>query len=80
MTQNISLGGMLANVPLDPALRMGERVHVSFSVPQSADPIEADAEVRWANATSAGLQFVTGLRAKHTWALGKFLEGLASRS
>lgn len=80
MTQNLSLGGMLANVPLDPVLQMGERVHVSFSVPQIPDPIEADAEVRWTNGASAGLQFVTGLRAKHTWALGKFLEGLASGS
>lgn len=80
MTQNLSLGGLLANVPLDPVLQMGERVHIAFSVPQISDPIEADAEVRWTSGDSAGLQFVTGLRAKHTWALGKFLESLANGS
>jgi hypothetical protein len=80
MTQNLSLGGMLASVAFEPALQVGDKVHVTFSVPQLADPIEAQAEVRWMAAPAVGLQFVTGLRAKQTWALGKFLESLASGS
>lgn len=80
MTQNLSLGGMLASVAIEPALEVGDRVHVGFSVPQLPDPIEAEAEVRWVASGSIGLQFVTGLRAKHTWALGKFLDSLASGS
>jgi len=77
-TKNLSRGGLLATLVLDPVLRVGDRLHVAFSVPQSSDPIEAEAEVRWTHGGDVGLQFVTGLRAKHTWALGKFLESLAS--
>lgn len=80
ITQNLSRGGLLATVALDPPLQVGERVQVAFSVPQLAEPIEVEAEVRWMAAPAVGLQFVTGLRAKQTWALGKFLESLASGS
>lgn len=80
VTQNLSLGGMLASVGFEPALKLGERVQVSFSVPQLAEPVEAEAEVRWIAGAVTGLQFATGLRAKQTWALGKFLESLARAS
>lgn len=80
MTQNLSLGGMLASVDIDPPLQLGDKVQVSFSVPQLADPVEVEAEVRWTAGAVIGLQFAAGLRAKQTWALGKFLESLASGS
>ena len=77
LTENLSLGGLLASVAFEPALAVGDRVHLAFSLPQYEGPIEVEAEVRWAKGASLGFQFVTGLRAKHTWALGKFLEALA---
>lgn len=80
MSQNLSLGGMLGSVGFEPALALGESVHVSFSVPQLAEPIEVEAEVRWTAGAVIGLQFSTGLRAKQTWALGKFLDSLANAS
>ncbi len=80
MTQNLSRGGMLASVPLDPAPAMGERMRVSFAVPELQEAIEVEAEVRWISGGAIGLQFTTGLRAKQTWALGRFLETLASRT
>jgi len=80
MTRNLSLGGMLASVAVEPGWQMGERVEVSFSLPQLSEAIEVEAEVRWTAPDAVGLQFVTGLRAKQTWALGKFLESLASGS
>ncbi len=78
MTRNVSLGGLMAEVPLDPAPSLGERLQLSFSIPQLDGPIEVEAEVRWMGASGLGLQFMTGLRAKQTWALGRFLESLAS--
>ncbi len=80
MTQNVSLGGMLASVPLEPQPGIGDRMMVSFSVPVLPEPIEVEAEVRWIRGGALGLQFTTGLRAKQTWAIGKFLETLASGS
>jgi len=80
MTQNLSLGGMLASAEFEPALQLGDKVQVSFAVPQLADPILVEAEVRWAAPTGIGLQFSAGLRAKQTWALGKFLDSLANGS
>jgi hypothetical protein len=76
-TINLSRGGMLVSVPIEPALSVGERVTLSFSVPDLEAPIRCKAEVRWANRvdrTIVGVQFVTGLRAKEAWALGRFLE------
>ncbi len=80
VTQNLSLGGLMADVPLDPSPALGQRLRVSFSLPGLDGPIQADAEVRWCSGSVVGLQFVTGLRAKETWALGRFLESLAVSS
>lgn len=80
MTQNLSRGGMLASVAVEPALKLGESLLVSFSVPKLQEPIEVEAEVRWTAGAVIGLQFSTGLRAKQTWALGKFLASLANAS
>ncbi len=74
---NLSLGGALVRVPIQPPLRVGDRVDISFRVPDLDKPVAAKAEVRWVNDAEqeiAGLQFVTGFRAKETWALGRFLE------
>jgi hypothetical protein len=76
-TINLSRGGLLASIPISPPLKMGERVGVTLRVPDLEAAIVCQAEVRWANRvdeTIVGLQFVTGLRAKEAWALGRFLE------
>lgn len=76
-TLNLSLGGSLVLVPATPPLRVGERVQISFQVPELAAPLTASADVRWVgdlDEALVGLQFATGFRAKETWALGRFLE------
>jgi hypothetical protein len=77
MTENISRGG--AHIRCEPAtpLQMGDRIHVSFTVPGLSEPIEADAEVRWTasmNDAKIGIQFTTGFRAKQTWALNQLFD------
>jgi hypothetical protein len=74
---NLSRGGTLVSAEFHPPLAMGERVGVSFRVPDLEAPISCQAEVRWINGVDrrvVGLQFVTGMRARETWALGRFLE------
>lgn len=76
-TLNLSLGGALVRVPSATPLRVGDRVQISFRVPEVATPLTATADVRWTDDlddTVVGLQWVTGLRAKETWALGRFLD------
>jgi len=73
---NLSLGGSRVelDVPVPPTV--GERVHVTFSIPNVPTPLQADAEVRWAaqgETLLVGLQFLTGFRAQETWALGRYL-------
>lgn len=76
--ENLSMGGAL--VAAGP-LAMGQRVTLRFAVPVRGEPapiaIEAGAVVRWIEGTSVGVQF-DGLRARETWALGKFLEQVAA--
>ncbi len=73
---NLSQGGALIKGSFDPPLRVGERVEVSFFVPDLHESLNATAQVRWVGhaADAIGIQFVTGFRAKETWALGRFLE------
>lgn len=74
---NLSRGGTLVSADMEPRLRVGERMTVSFRLPDLESPIACQAEVRWVSDVDpkiVGLQFVTGLRAKETWALGRFLE------
>jgi c-di-GMP-binding flagellar brake protein YcgR len=76
-TINLSLGGALVHAPMPTPLRVGERVRISFHVPELAAPLTATADVRWVGDLDdavLGLQFTTGFRAKETWALGRFLE------
>lgn len=77
--RNLSRSGMLVVTAIDPALRVGERVAVSFRVPDLEAPIGCQAEVRWVSDVDrsvVGLHFVTGMRAKEAWALGRFLDRL----
>ena len=78
-TINLSRGGMLLRAPTDPPLAVGQRVRLTFRVPDLEAPIGCDADVRWRNrvdATEVGVQFTSGLRAKEVWALGRLLERL----
>lgn len=74
---NLSLGGALVRVPSETPLRVGQRVEVSFRLPDLDKPLGAKADVRWVDDGDpevVGVQFVTGFRAKETWAMGRFLE------
>jgi hypothetical protein len=71
---NLSNGGayiVLRRLP------MGERVTLWFRIPTHDAEIEASGTVRWATDQGIGIQF-DGLRARETWALGKFFESLQS--
>lgn len=71
---NLSLGGALVSASARYA--MGQRVQISFRVPTQEPPIEVGATVRWADTSSAGIQF-DGLRARDVWALNEFFKQLA---
>lgn len=76
-TVNASLGGVLVRARFEPALQIGERVAIALSIPTVAEPVRADAEVRWVGPSGElGLMFATGLRAKETYALGQWLESV----
>ena len=77
VTHNISLGGIKLRVDLEPPPRIGDRLSISIKIPKLEQPLRADAEVRWrdnVDKAMIGVQFLTGFRAKETWALGQFLE------
>lgn len=71
--KNVSMGGVLVTYR---KLPMGARVTVWFRVPTLESEIEAAGIVRWSTDDAIGVQF-DGLRAKETWALGKYIEALA---
>jgi hypothetical protein len=76
-TTNVSLGGLQVRVPLEPPPRVGERLSVELDLDTLDRPIHVDAEVRWIDAADpsrVGLQFVSSLRAKETWALARCLD------
>jgi hypothetical protein len=75
--KNLSMGG--AFVALGRKLPMGNRVTLWFRVPNLENEIEAAGTVRWATDEGIGIQF-DGLRARETWALGKFFESLPHSS
>jgi len=70
--KNISMGGLLVSIT---RLPMGQRLTVWFRVPTLEAEIEAAGVVRWSTDDAVGMQF-DGLRAKETWALGKYIEQL----
>ena len=69
---NLSIGGAMVK---HARLPMGQRVHVSFRVPNHETAISIGAVVRWSTDDSVGIQF-DGLRPKDVWALSKYLESL----
>jgi len=71
---NLSLGGALISATERHA--MGQRVHVTFKLPTIEEPVDVGATVRWADATSVGIQF-DGLRARDVWALNEYFKQLA---
>lgn len=70
---NLSVGGALIAVGTKYA--MGQRMEISFTVPNVNHPIEIGAVVRWTDATGVGVQF-DGLRARDVWALNEFFKRL----
>ncbi len=76
VTQNVSLGGARISVRLNPPAVVGERMKIFLQLPTLEAPIEVEAEVRWkaGDDGALGIKFTTGLRAKETWALTRFLE------
>lgn len=74
MILNVSLGGVLAEIELEPAPKVGDLLTLCFSLPALTEPVEVEAQVRWTSSRGLGLQFVRGLRAKETWALGRLLD------
>ena len=69
---NLSVGGAMVQ---HDRLPMGQRVHISFRVPNHEAAISIGAVVRWSTDLSVGIQF-DGLRPKDVWALSKYLESL----
>ena len=70
---NLSMGGAyIFGMPL----QMGQRLNVAFSIPTQESVIEVGAVARWLGDDGVGIQF-DGLRARDTWALGKYLEQLS---
>ena len=67
---NLSMGGAFI---IGRRVPMGERVKVWFRIPTHENEIEAAGTVRWSTEQGIGVQF-DGLRARETWALGKFFE------
>jgi len=70
--RNLSLGG--AYVALR-RVAMGQKVKLTFRVPTVEESIDCAATVRWGDDGGIGVQF-DGLRARETWAIGKYLESL----
>jgi hypothetical protein len=76
-TLNLSLGGASLRLELDGPLQVGERFEISFRLPDLDAPLRSQASVRWVSEIDPGLcgvQFMTGFRAKETWAFNRFLE------
>lgn len=80
-TVNVSLGGLLLNVALEPVAQIGERWQIEMTLPTLPQPLRATAEVRWIGVGSeCGIQFTTGFRAKETWAFGQWIDQLRRES
>ena len=77
VTMDLSLAGAQIQARADTPLRVGERVGIELDIPTLAQPLTADAEVRWVGVgQDFGLHFITGFRAMQTLALSKFLASL----
>ena len=77
--ENLSLGGAMLCSEAEPRLGMGERFEVTFALPELKDAVRMEAEVRWINSVDprfVGIKFLTGFRAKETWALNRLFSRL----
>lgn len=76
-TINLSLGGTLMRIVVDPPPTVGETWQLEIVLPTLAEPLRVTAEVRWIGLSGeCGVQFSTGFRARETWALGQWFDGL----
>jgi hypothetical protein len=78
VTEDLSLGGAQVHVQIDPPLRTSDRIRLTFTLPDLADPVTVHAQVRWVSDVDrayVGVQFISGFRAKETWALNRFIDG-----
>jgi hypothetical protein len=69
---NLALGGAFIS---GRRLPMGSRVRLAFRLPVVEESVDSSGTVRWGDAAGCGVQF-DGLRARETWALGKYLDTL----
>lgn len=85
LTQNISAGGLF--IATHRIKKVGERVHLKFSLPGTAKPIECETEVRWIrenssllrtdSATGMGVRFID-MAPSDAEIIQKFLESRES--
>jgi uncharacterized protein (TIGR02266 family) len=81
LTQNISTGGVF--IATHQIKRVGDHLHLKFTLPGSARPIEVDTEVRWIRENSSlhrtdgssgmGVRFI-GMSAEDAKAIQNFLQ------
>lgn len=76
-SRNMSVGGMFIETAAP--LPFNSMISLRFKVPNHAEAVEVDAQVRWIEgqagaSNGVGVQF-QGLRAVYVWALNKFLAG-----
>jgi hypothetical protein len=80
---DLSLGGARLVVALDPPPTIGDELGLRFSIPTLDGALDVRAQVRWrsdSEGVSLGVQFLTGFRAKQTWALGRYLDSLSDKA
>jgi uncharacterized protein (TIGR02266 family) len=85
LTQNISAGGLF--IATHRIKKVGERVHLKFTLPGAAKPIECETEVRWIrenssllrtdSATGMGVRFID-MAPTDAETIEKFLESRES--
>lgn len=71
--KNLSLGGAL--LAWEGQVSLGDRIELSFRIPNLETPIRVGGAVRWCGGGAVGVQF-DGLRAREVWSLNKFFETL----
>ena len=78
---NLSLGGAGLQLRAVHPMPVGGRMRLSFTVPGLDAPISVQAEIRWVSSEdqrTMGVQFVSGMRARETFALQGWLKRLLS--
>ena len=85
LTQNISTGGLF--IATQKIKRVGERIHLKFTLPGGVAPIECETEVRWIRENTSllrtdgspgmGVRFID-MSPKDAEAIDRFLQGRES--